>query len=237
MQKLEDRCEFIPLRFELSVESLPPLLKTMYSPALTDYENDLKTLVAHIHGATKKPRLGPAPKIVAKSSKGSIGLSLAAEAIVRYAVEHSEHGSIMDPGLSPQLVRDITTLSDDDIVEAVDELESRGFVKLLRTFGPLGFAAMVPTPTLFAAFDKHFKEWDPEADALRIAADLVNELDGAVVSVLGQRYAWPARRINPAVTFLDERGLVQSSSTIDHPWVRYSIRRNPATRRFVRERS
>jgi hypothetical protein len=126
LRKLEGNCEFIPIRYEMSVDSLPPLLRTMFSPALTDYENSLKALVAHVHGARKKPAIGPVPKIIAQSSKGLTGLSPAAEAIVRYAVEHSENGSSSDPQFSPQLVRDITGLTDDDIVEAADELKARG---------------------------------------------------------------------------------------------------------------
>jgi hypothetical protein len=239
LRKLEGHCEFIPVRYELSVESLPPLVRAMYSPGLTECKHDLNELIAHLHGATKKPSVGPIPKILTQSSKGLSGLSAAAEAVVRYAVEHSQTGTFSDPQLSPQLVRDITGLGDDDIIEAVDELESRGFVKLLRSLdaGPIGFVAMAPTSSLFAEFDRYFQDWDPEADALRIAADLVNELRASVVSVLAHRYAWPARRINPAVAYLERRGFAQVSSTIDHPWVRHWIQKNPHTRRFVRERS
>jgi hypothetical protein len=113
-------------------------------------------------------------------------VSDAAENIVHYIVEKSENGGTMDLGLSPDLVREVTALSDDDIVDALDELESQGFVRSLRSLssGPLGFDLVGPEPALFAKFDKHFRNWDPAADALRIAADLVNELDGAAVSAI-----------------------------------------------------
>jgi hypothetical protein len=240
VRKLEGHCKFIPLRHDLPVDALPPLLKALYSPGLADYENDLRALISFIHGFSEKPPMGPEPEIVSKSSRGQLGLSVAAEALVRYMVEKSENGETMDPGLSPELVRELTKLADDDIIDAIDELESQGFVKALRSLnsGPLGFAALGPEAGLFAKFDKYSKDWDPEADALRIAADLVNELDGATVSALGARYGWPPRRTNPAVIFLEERRLIESSAAIgNHPWVRYSIRKNPATRRFVRDRS
>ena len=107
--------------------------------------------------------------------------------------EKSNNAEYMDPGLTQELVRQLTGLSDDDIVDAVDELESLGFVRKLSSLssGVLGFDLLGPEPALFAKFDKHFTDWDPEADALRIAADLVNELDGGLVSALADRCGWP----------------------------------------------
>jgi hypothetical protein len=88
---------FIPLRSGLTVVELPPVLKTLHSPELSDYDRDLQALVGLIHGVSDRPPLGPAPEIVSKGSGGQLGLSPAAEAIVRYFVEHSEHGLTMDP--------------------------------------------------------------------------------------------------------------------------------------------
>ena len=240
IRKLEGQCKFIPLRQNLSVDALPPLLKAVYSPELTDYDDGLKALVSFIHGVSEKPSLGSTPAIIKESSRGQLGLSVAAEAIVRHIVENSTNAETLDPGLTPEFVRQITELSDDDIVDAVDELESRGFVRKLSSLGcgALGFHLLGPEPALFAKFDKHFKDWDSEADALRIAADLVNELDGGLVSALAERYGWPPRRINPAIIFLEERSLIQSSASLgDHPWIRSWIRKNAATRRFLRDRS
>jgi hypothetical protein len=64
----------------------------------------------------------------------------------------------------------------------VDDLEIRGLVKLLRSLGsgPLKDSPLWVQASLFADFDTFFKKWNPEEDALRIAADLVSELDGTV---------------------------------------------------------
>jgi hypothetical protein len=87
--------------------------------------------------------------------------------------------------------------------------------------------------------DRHFMSWNPEEDALCIAADIVNSRDdGANVQTLAEQYGWEPRRMNPAVAFLDNRSLINASSDLGtHPWNRRWIMKTPATRRFVRDRS
>jgi hypothetical protein len=74
-------------------------------------------------------------------------------------VENSTNAETMDPGLTPEFVRQITELSDDDIVDALDELESRGFVRKLSSLssGVLGFHLLGPEPALFAKFENTLK--------------------------------------------------------------------------------
>ena len=240
LRKIEGRCKFVPLRVGLTVDALPPLMKPLYSPEISDYDNDLKTLISFLHGVSQKPSLGTPPAILQKSSRGRLGVSVAAEAIVRYMVENSVNGVYGDPGLSPQEIREITGLCDDDIVDAVEELEARDFVQALRTLdsGQLGFATLTAKPCLFANFDKYFKEWDSEADALQVASSLINGVGQGLVSELAAQHQWEPRRMNPAIMFLEEHKLVQTSATLGaHPWVRYWIGKTSATRRFVRDRT
>ena len=78
----------------------------------------------------------------------------------------------------------------------------------------------------------------PAADALRIAADLVNASKHSVATgALVTQYEWPVRRVNPAVTYLSMRRLVDVSEAISHPMVTSWISATPATRRFVQSRS
>ena len=85
---------------------------------------------------------------------------------------------------------------------------------------------------------KHFKDWDPEADAIRIAADLLNGVGDGIVSSMAKGFGWPPRRMNPAVNYLVERRLVDFGNEIGtHPWCRRWISKNHATRRFLRDRS
>lgn len=240
VQKVEGACKFIPLRIGLPVEKLAPLLRGVHSPAMDDYESTLAQLISDIHGVSRKPELGAPPAAVAMRT-GGLGISAAAEAIVRLMVERSEHGDFFDPQLSPDDIREGTGLPDDDIVDAVDELEGQGFVQRHASLNSeeIGFDTLTPESDLFAKFDRHFRTWNPEEDALLIAADLVNSnQDGVSIPKLAESYRWSPRRMNPALNYLMNRKLVEASEMMGcHPWTTHWIGKTPATRRFVRERS
>ncbi|MEW6664852.1 MAG: toll/interleukin-1 receptor domain-containing protein [Thermodesulfobacteriota bacterium] len=240
IKKIEGNCRFIPLRFALPVDKLPPLFRSLHSPSMDDYENGLAQLISDIHEISRKPKISFPPPVVTERTTG-LGVSAGAEAVLRLLVEKSEHGDSMDPQVSPQEIKQFAGLSDDDIVDAVAELEGQGFVQRHVTLGcgSIGFHMLTPKAELFVKFDRHFKPWDPEADALRIAADLVNRMkDGASVPDLAASYGWPPRRMNPAINHLVNRRLIEASEVIGcHPWTTPWIRRTAATRRFVRDRS
>lgn len=134
-----------------------------------------------------------------------------------------------------------TGLTDDDIVDGIDELKGLG---LMRTYasigcGSMGFHMVGPENEMFAKMDRHFMSWNPEEDALRVAADLVNSKEtGANVQALAARYGWEPRRMNPAVAFLVNRRIIDAGRELGtHPWSRLLIMKTAATRRFVRDAS
>ena len=74
-------------------------------------------------------------------------------------------------------------------------------------------------PSLFTAFDKHWKPWDPAEDALRLAADIANDKD-------------------PAITYLLERGMLVDYKALGVPqfvMVRV-VGKEDEIRRFVKSR-
>jgi len=240
IRKIEGNCRFIPLRFGLTASNLPPLLRSLHSPSMDDYENCLAQLVSDIHGISRKPKLGfPPPIIIERTTR--LGVTKSAEAILRLLIEKSEHGDSMDPQVSPQEIQQLTGLTDDDIVDGVAELEGQGFVQRHITLGcgAIGFHMLTPEAELFVKFDRYFKPWNPELDALRIAADLVNSFkDGTSVPDLATSYGWLPRRMNPAINYLVNRRLIEASEEIGcHPWTTPWIRRTAATRRFLKDHS
>ena len=239
MRKLEGSCRFIALRSGIAPASLPPLIRGSLSPSLDDYERDIKSLISDIYDISRKPPLGSSPPVVLSRRSGT-GVSAAAEAIVRLVMERSQTGMLLDPQLSPDDLRK-TGLTDDDIIDAVDELRGLGLMRPYASIGcgPMGFHMVGPEHEMFATMDRHFMSWNPEEDALRVAADLVNSReDGANVQTLASEYGWEPRRMNPAVAFLVNRRLIDASSELGtHPWSRLWIMKTPATRRFVRDRS
>ena len=221
VRKLEGTCRFIPLRHRIPPAALPPLLRGLFSPALNNYERDIKALVSDILDVSRKPQVGSLPPVITARRPG-IGLSPAAEAIVRLIMERSQAGMLLDPQLSPGDLRSATGLTDDAIIDGVDELHGLGLLRRYASIGcgPMGFHMVAPENEMFATMDRHFMPWNPEDDALRIAADMVNgREDGANVQALAAQYDWEPRRMNPAVAFLVNRRLINAASEIGtHPW-------------------
>lgn len=240
VRKMESEVTFIALRLGLPVEALPPLLKGSHSPALSDYEQDVRTLVSDIHGISRKPALGPAPPPVQARSSGT-GLSPAAEMIVKLMIERAEHADSMDPQLDADAIREATGLVDDDIEDAADELEGQGYVRkhIFLGSGPIGFTFLTPEGELFAKFDSLFKPWDPSQDAATLATKLL-ECDGGGISIqeAARDLGWEPRRMNPAIHYLVNRRVVDHSATLgSHPWATVWLRKSAGTRRFVRDRN
>lgn len=241
VQNLEGKCKFIPLRCGLDDDLLPPLLKAKYFLTLNGShdESNIKKLINSIYGISDRPPLGEPPQVIKESSGGALGLSHAAEAIAKIMIEGSENGMIHDPTLSPNQIKEATGLDDDDIIAAVGELESQGYVKALYVQGaaPFGFGYVCAENALFVAFDKAFNQGNPEDDALQIAADLVNDSGSGHVSEMAKKHNWTPRRMNPAVSYLIENGLVGTNAERGgHPWIRRRLYKTLDTDRFVRDR-
>jgi len=157
-----------------------------------------------------------------------------AEAIVKLCVERSEHGGMHKPILDAATIRKGTGLSDREIVEAVEELESRGYMRRHKesASSDLGFVELAPEGDLFAEFDRAFTSHDPEADAKVIAKRVVQAGSRAVhVPALAASLEWEPSRMNPALHYLIGRGLVACSKRLGvSPWVTHSLRRTALTR-------
>ncbi len=227
VRKLNDHCRLIPLRHGIEPSSLPPLLQGLRSPTISVDASDIQQIINDIHGITDKPPLGQAPGAVMSSA--STGYSAAATAVARVFVEASEHGDSFDPQMSVADLREKTGLTNEDMDDAFHEL--RDFVK--ERFG-----SVRPERYLFAEFDQHWKPWNPSEDALVLAAAMVNSPDfPAAMSAIAGRLDWPARRLNPATSYLMRRQLVDYLDSLDsRPFTAHRITRNDATRRFVKSR-
>ena len=239
VRKMASEVKFIALRLGLPVADLPPLLQGSHSPALDDYDADLASVVSDIHGISRKPPLGENPAPLRGRTEG-IGISVAAETIVRLMVERSEHGDSMDPQMGAEELLAATGLIDDDIEDAVDELEGQGFVRkhVFVGSGALGFTYLTPEGELFAKFDRHYRPWDPVVDAVMLASRLLEAEHGGIsIPKVAEEFGWDPRRMNPAVHYLVNRRLVDHGKELgSHPWTTLWLHKSAATRRFVRDR-
>ena len=150
VKKLNGQCKFVPLRCDLEASELPPLLSGLNAPELNDYDADLRALIGFFFGVTQKPPLG-APPAIMTSQFGEMGISAAAKRLVDLVMAGTKHGVHMDPQISAEELRTTSNLTDDEIEDAVFELEGRGLLcrHTGSNSGPLGFIRVVPEDTLF----------------------------------------------------------------------------------------
>ncbi len=237
--KMAGLCRFCIILHNLEPQKLPLALRAFYSLTIENYDEDILRIVADIYGLSRTPELGPMPKALSEGSAGRLGLSPAAEQIAEIMVKGSNHGRAGDPQLRQTDVR-ATGLSDETIVDAIDELQSYCFIdrKETLTQGPLGFNELGPTARLFLQFDKAIMGWDHEADALTLARDIVNGQYKGYVPEIAENYGWTPRRINPAIDYLIEEGLLDLiSREINNTWRQLWLRKSPSMRRWVQSRS
>jgi TIR domain len=237
-RKIEGACRLVPLRHNLDARRLPASLGALHAPAINDLETDLPRLVEDIYGISRRPTLGQAPSTVLTNPKDELGISDAARVLVKMCMDKTEHGDSHDPHLDGDTIKMETGLSEDAIIDAIDELKALGFISHQLYIGSGQIGHVAPKAALFAKFDKYFNAWDPEKDGLAVAIALMNDVNGGDPQGIAEQFDWPARRMNPALTYLAERQLVEAREYLGtHPWRYGAIRKTAKTRRFVRDRS
>lgn len=228
IRKVSGDAKFIPLRSELPAEQLPPLLRTLHSPALSEMpEREIDQLVSDIFELAKKPEIGKKPAAVAQPPSP---YSSAAMAVAEYFCRGTTHAVWADPQISEEDLAKEVVLSIEDTQDALYEL---------RNFFREDHFAVMPDNSLWTEFDKYFLGGvDPEQDAQTIAADMMNTPEfPEKLSEIAERYEWAPRRLNPAVAYLLERNLVRDEHYHgDGRWVTSEIERTDATRRFVKSK-
>lgn len=208
VRRLNNECSFMPVRYNLAASQLPPLLSGMHAPEIRADE-DITQLVNDIHGISRKPPLGPAPHAQAAEITTDTGYSAAANTVARYFVENTEYGRFGDPIIDIEPLAKATGLPIDDTKDALYELSA--------FFKDTKIHALVKA-SLFTEFDRHWKPWDPREDALRLAADIMNDEEFPAESkAIAEHYGWEPRRLNPAATYLHERGLLVDYKVLGHP--------------------
>ncbi|MBU1316002.1 MAG: toll/interleukin-1 receptor domain-containing protein [Alphaproteobacteria bacterium] len=228
IRQIGGQARFITLRYGVSSHELPPLLIGKLAPEVSrsSLERDIRDLVNDIHGVSRKPELGKPPSAAALPATG---FSNIATAIAKVFVESTQEAMFADPQIAVEELMEAVDASEEDVEDAVHEL---------RDFVQESFGRILPKAELFAEFDKHFMDWSPEDDALRIAADLVNDADFPhEAGQIAELYGWDCRRMNPALSYLLARRLIVDYNLIAHDYVAYRVVKNDATRRFVKSRS
>ena len=106
VQNVDGQSRFMGIRVGIGIEKLSPFLRTVRCPEIDLNNNDqVEALITEIHGISKKPALGPAPKHVAHSPVGLERWPQSAIAVAKFLVESSKNGlGLLDPQTIPELV-------------------------------------------------------------------------------------------------------------------------------------
>ena len=230
VRKLTTGSKFIALRCDLPPSELPPLLQGQLSPSVHANAPDVTQLINDIHGFTKRPPLGPAPRSIATAQSATTGTSPAANTVAEWFVKSTDYARKMEPCIRAEELASKLGMTVEDLRDAAHELH--GMVTIHRE------DLIYPEAELFVRFDKFWMPWDPAEDALRLATELLNN-DGFPKESreIGPRLGWQPRRLNPALAFLHNRNLVLGLKGMDGgPWLLMHVDKTDATRRFVKSR-
>ena len=222
----------------LPLDQLSPFLRTLKCPEVDlDNDADVERLIGDIHGVSRKPALGPAPRYVKAVPQGLGAWSASAIAVAEHLVRTSEFGIEMDPQLNVAAIVEATGLPEEDVRLGLLDLNEAG---LVGTAGALvdEYYFFWPKAGLFVEFDRHILELDSRADAVAVATWAVNaKVDGVDMSDLERAFPdWAPRRMNSALNYLDRANLVHPLKGLDsRPWPMVCFNLTDRTRRFVRE--
>lgn len=240
VRKVSGQARFIALRAGLEVGALPPLLQGSHSPSISEEAYSIDELVGDICEINAKPPLGPAPWATDRPFAGKTGLSAAAERVAELFVRRSEHGRANDPKLEVKELQESTGLSNAQLIDAIDELKELGMVKPKQVHNaqPFGYQSVWSQAPLFEMLDRYIMGWDTEQDALVIAARIVSDTErrGHATQEVMTDLGWTPRRINPALSYLITRDLVNASKSVHPIFVSTNVFVSPKTRGFVRDR-
>lgn len=208
MRAVEGSARFLGVRHELELDALSPFLRTRKTPSLGEGEAGIDELADDILGVRSKPPLGGEPKHV-QSFDTKTGWSVPAQAVAKWFVENSRHGSLFDPQTTLADLVTNTGMPLNSVKVGVLDLAGSGLLERQDYYG--GHVDLHPKPELFVTFDAQFKDWDPSKDAQDLAVALLNlEADQADATDVATTLGWPPRRFNPAAAYLVSANIVRA---------------------------
>lgn len=209
------------------------------SPEVRHHVADLgNALVTAVPAAVQRFTEEVEASRVADDPLSALRLSPTVSGIVSWLNRESEHAVEGFDSFDPDRVRTLFALPEAQLLEAVAQIESRGWLDVHRAAGGTlvaDIASLRPTPLLFIDTDPYLRGWDPRHDAECIANLLMEQSDGqAVVVDLARRLGWEPRRMNPALYVLVRASAIDPSppSSGAHPFAYDDFLVTARTRRF-----
>ena len=139
--------------------------------------------------------------------------------VAKWFVKNSKTGIKFDPWPRLKKIVDETDLTESGVLEAISELEDKGFVKH-EARNLMEESQVTPEEILFVEFDRFWMDWDTEEDAKRVAKGIWDEVSAyeskdhsikepvKLMRQIADLHGWSPRRLNPALCWLEKRKLV-----------------------------
>ena len=232
VRRVGGESRMVPVVVGLAPKRLTPFLRTMlYIEIEPANEADLKMLADRLHGVSRKPALGEAPRYVRSAPEGLAGWSAAAAAIGKHFVEASMNGLAHDPILTMAQLAEATGLDPVDVRLGVLDLKEAGYLWEGSVRGR--YAAEIP---MFVDFDAAFMPFSPAEGAQTVANRLVTQDARAVdTKLLAEELGWAPRRMNSAICYLLRAGAIETRTTLaGRPWRAVQLIVTDRTLRFAR---
>jgi hypothetical protein len=238
VNRISGKCRLIPVLLGVTNEEIPSTLRGLIWVTLDPYDDGLRRLIDVCHDVSRKPPLGSPPHWASVRPLPASRISPAAQRLAAVLNEKSEFGWKYDFVDRDELLQ-VLQMTPEELGMAASELEEQYWVKLHKTMGcgPAGFSALQPQPALFFETDPELKGWDPAADAVVLAAAMLNIAGTNGYAQLAQvdaQLGWGPRRLNPAAEYLESHGYIRAPRTHgSKPYVFSSVHVDFKTRRFV----
>jgi hypothetical protein len=204
----------------------------------TNHSDGVRELVKVLHGVTDKPAVGAPPSYVTELRQSVGGLTTIASTVGSFLATSTEQGSDARRAFTGTQLRTVfPQLSDQEINDAVAELKQYGLVRTVDWFGtlPWRFGQAEPTYALYLHFADAGIGYSPLDDIKRVAAAVASD-EQTSAALIAERTGLEPARINRAVDYLDDYGVIQVTKTLGTaPFGFHSVRSTHQTRRFVNE--
>ncbi len=210
VKHIEGKCQLIPIRSNLKVEAMPIFLRNKYAPSIDpqDPRAAVEELISAIRGMTKPP-LGTLPEAIALAQDIESAYSPTALVIAKYFVTRSKLGIKFDPDICIDELAKELKLPIDEVLCAVEDLESEEFLYRFGHIAPDNNENLTAEESLFVEFDYRWMNWSAEEDAKSVATWMVNHNNSSPSPTeISKALDLPARRVNPALCWLEQEALV-----------------------------
>ncbi len=233
VRRIEGTVRVIPIVVQPC--EIPLALRPLLRVDLTkDFEAGVRRVVDAILGQSEKPPVRMPPPVVQVP-----GLTTHAARLAVQISGSMDTSSGRPPTIGGAELAKSLEFAPEQLNDAAEELEAIGLVKLHHFLGtaPYSFGLLEATYALALQLKgTNALDYDPEEDIL-IVAVAIAESDVVTGPQLEEATKLPPSRINNAVQYLDDYGIVRTLATLGTmPFTFAQVTATAATRRFVAER-